>query len=185
MKDEKDWSKEIDVELIRKAQTDYKIGTVFESVRDGLECTVNEGFVTVSNDSVYVDGNKVFCCIKNQWAEIVNQPKEASPEAQKEFEENNPGMIFKAEPKAGDMVEYCFDEPNGWGGGNYIGMREGLYVIWTGLKYIESTAIRLTQKSEVESKVDELKERFVSGKEIPRNIVKEAIKWGQQNPDKI
>lgn len=62
--------------------------------------------------------------------------------------------------KAGDEVQYCFDEPNSWGSGIYIGKHGELFVVWTGLRYVSTTAIR---------KPDPDKEL----KEIAKEILKE------------
>lgn len=124
---------------------------------------------------------------------------EASPEAQQEFVKANPGMQHVEEPKAGDMVEVLL--PRGeWADNFYFTggkSKDDNYIVqdWAG-DLFEYDRIRLPQKSEVESKVEELANKFTlyDGSDgnytlVSLHEVKEAMlsmaKWGQANHGKI
>lgn len=127
---------------------------------------------------------------------------EASPEAQKEFEANNPGMTFPDEPKAGDMVEatntsfLTFLTTGRFTGGK---SSAEAFILETRTGYEVYKYIRLPQKSEVESKVKSIIEEYKDGHgfncphatrthfdlETVEMIAIEICKWGQQNPTKI
>lgn len=162
-------AKDSDEELIAEAERRYPKGT---KVRCGISnCTgiisgnpyFFEGRVKCHADDI--NSGYVYLYVNDRWAEIVSTPNQETPE-----------------PKAGDMVEvYNGSWCSGW---TYTGgrLKSGSYVCEGDSGIIVGwVEIRLPQKSEVESKVNNLVSEWnISNKTAPELLL-DAIKWGQQN----
>lgn len=175
-------------ELLQKAITDYPIGTAVKCAITGGEGKtssipyhddITDDEVFIDAEAINIGSNYVGIYFRGKWAEIISQPKEARPE-----------------PKAGDMVQgLCSD--NHWSVESYFNTggkdRHGYAIVLNSLdNYVTFSAIRLPQKSWVESKVDEMIKESIEGEEecefLPLEEIKQLMidicKWGQANPDK-
>lgn len=203
MNEKKDWSKATDDELIAEAKRRYPVGTTIQSPYGTVD-TVTFGFFMIKQSlCLKTTGPSciVYSSMMNQWAEILSQPKEASPEVQKYVEANNPEMSFgdkkflddvygnSPEPKAGDMVEAAdLKDFSVAIVGYFTGGKDkrGRYICEVNElgELFAYNFIRLPRKSEVESKAKELNEALIAdnGKDAYYRLL-DAIKWGQQNKD--
>jgi len=130
-KEEVDWSKASKQSRLKYAQENYK-----EYLRHYISAG---GIHAVDVRGVIVE---LYSIDKNKWAEIVSEPVMQDEE------------IKSYVPKSGDEIEYCFDEPNGWAGGIYIGNRGELHVVWTGMIYLDAFKIRTIQPTKRPSLVE-------------------------------
>jgi hypothetical protein len=196
----KDWSKASESELIEEAKRRYPVGTIVRLIPENVGGKFkNEvkwtDFHYYSNKSLFVDGN-LLLFYGGEWAEIISkpnlEPKEASPEMQQAFVEANPNMKFTEEFKAGDEVEYEYARGR-WKSAKYTGGKTsgGEFII-----EIDKILWPVKQIRKPQDKVREkAKELFLKYQAMPNpnesmppevfniDMLIEAIKWGQQNPE--
>lgn len=194
--EEKDWSKS-PYELLKKCEMDYPHGTdaLFGRCKRPGKVSWPLKFVECQGVSDN-DRNMVFT-FEYGFAEIVSQPKgirledNTTPQERLEIESQMSSLFNSTEPKAGDMVEVRNSSKwseSLWG---YLGVKTSLgkFVCQDENGDVDSfNDIRLPRKSEVESKAEEFMDKI---KTSPTNgivsyaneLFKQAIKWGQQNPN--